>query len=57
MSKSALKGADVVGSNIRNYLNLRLTGVLLIINCLENGDKPLYEGLFWNAAVIFLTAV
>lgn len=54
MSKTALnKGVDVVGSNIWDDLNPRLTGVLLITNCLENRDKPLYEGLFLECSCIF----
>lgn len=48
---------ELISSNIRDDLNPGLTGVLLMTNCLENRDTPPYEGCFWNAAVIFLTAV
>lgn len=58
MRKTALnKGIDMIGSNIWDDYNPRLIGVLIMTNCLENGDKPSYEGCFCNAAVIFLTAV
>lgn len=46
-----------MGSDIWDDLNPRLNEVLVMTNCLENGDKPLYERFFWNAAAIFLTAL
>lgn len=51
------KGVDVIDSNIWDDVNSRLTGVLIMTNCLENRDKPTYEGCFWHAAVIFVIAV